>query len=68
MCISELFGTNVWFPLKDHIFFKSLFNGDIQNVKKQYYVSIKYLTERKETSYGKRNEHPGTFTPRLCTS
>lgn len=42
--------------------------GDIQNVKKQYYVSIKYLTERKETSYGKRNEHPGTFTPRLCTS
>lgn len=47
---------------------KSLFNGDIQNVKKHYYVSIKYLTKRKETSYGKRNEHPGTFTPRLCTS
>lgn len=47
---------------------KLIFNGDIQNVKKQYYVSIKYLTERKETSYGKRNEHPGTITPRLRTS
>ena len=47
---------------------KLLFNGDIQNVKKHYYGSIKYLTERKETSYGKRNEHPGTVTPRLRTS
>ena len=47
---------------------KSLFNGDIQNVKKHYYGCIKYLTERKETSYGKRNEHPGTVTPKLCTS
>lgn len=47
---------------------KLLFDGDIQNVKKHYYGCIKYLTERKETSYGKRNEHPGTITPRLCTT
>nr|DAY76076.1 MAG TPA: hypothetical protein [Caudoviricetes sp.] len=26
MCISELFGINVWFPLKDHMLFKLLYN------------------------------------------
>lgn len=45
-----------------------LFNGDIQMTKKHYYGYIKNLTERKEKSYGKRNEHPGTVTPRLRTS
>ena len=47
---------------------KLLFNGDIQMTKKHYYGYIKNLTERKEKSYGKRNEHPGTVTPRLRTS
>lgn len=68
MCMSELFGINVWFPLKDQVFFKSLFNGDNQMEKKHYYGDIKNLTERKENTYGKRNEHPGTITPRLRTS
>lgn len=44
------------------------FNGDNQMEKKHYYGDIKNLMERKENTYGKRNEHPGTFTPRLCTS
>lgn len=47
---------------------KSLFNGDNQMEKKHYYGDIKNLTERKENTYGKRNEHPGTITPRLRTS
>lgn len=47
---------------------KLLFNGDIQMTKKHYYGYIKILTERKEKSYGKRNEYPGTVTPRLRTS
>ena len=47
---------------------KLLFDGDIQSAKKHYYGCIKNLTERKEKSYGKRNEYPGTVTPRLRTS
>ena len=47
---------------------KLLFNGDIQMAKKHYYGDIKNLTERKENTYGKRNEYPGTVTPRLRTS
>ena len=47
---------------------KLLFNGDNQMEKKHYYGDIKNLTERKENTYGKRNEHPGTVTSKLCTS
>ena len=59
---------DVIFLLKLIRLFKLLFNGDIQMTKKHYYGYIKNLTERKEKSYGKRNEHPGTVTPRLRTS
>lgn len=45
-----------------------LFNGDNQMEKKHYYGDIKNLMERKENTYGKRNEYPRTVTPRLCTS
>lgn len=37
-------------------------------MQKSITIDVSNLTERKETSYGKRNEHPGTVTPKLCTS